>query len=106
VPPGEEECLMSCEVVKGSADGDAEWYWRAQIQVKKRQWGMRSVYAAEQPIHAEQRRTGMEVKSLEWNRGAPNRGWGGDWGVRKEKAIWSAEWNIEAPIQTEEGRGD
>jgi hypothetical protein len=24
VPPGEEECLMSCEVVKGSADGDAE----------------------------------------------------------------------------------
>jgi len=24
VPPGEEECLMSCEVVNGSADGDAE----------------------------------------------------------------------------------
>jgi hypothetical protein len=23
-PPGEKECLMSCEVVKGSADGDAE----------------------------------------------------------------------------------
>jgi len=23
-PPGEEKCLMSCEVVNGSADGDAE----------------------------------------------------------------------------------
>jgi hypothetical protein len=23
-PPEKEECLMSCEVVKGSADGDAE----------------------------------------------------------------------------------
>jgi hypothetical protein len=23
-PPGEKECLMSCEVVKGSADGNAE----------------------------------------------------------------------------------
>jgi hypothetical protein len=23
-PQGKEECLMSCEVVKGSADGDAE----------------------------------------------------------------------------------
>jgi len=24
VPQGKEECVMSCEVVKGSADGDAE----------------------------------------------------------------------------------
>jgi len=76
-----EECLMSCEVVKGSADGDAEWNWGAQIQAKDRRWGLRSAYAAEQPIHAEQRQKGREVKSLEWNRGAPNRGWGGDWGA-------------------------
>jgi len=80
-PPGEEECQMSCEVVNGSADGDAQWNWGVQIQAKERRWGLRSAYAAEQPIHAEQRQTGREVKSLEWNRGTPNRGWGGDWGA-------------------------
>jgi len=80
-PPGKEECLMSCEVVKGSADGDAESNWRAQIQAKERQWGLRSAYAAELPMDAEQWQTGRELTNLEWNRCALNLGWGGDWGA-------------------------
>ena len=79
-PPGKEECLMLCEVVQGSADGDAEWNCRAQIQANDRKWGLRSASAVEQPIHAEQSRTKREVKSLEWNWCAPNWGWEGNWG--------------------------
>jgi len=57
----------------------AEWNWRVQIQAKEHRRGSRSAYPAEQPIRAEQRRKGREAKCLEWNRGAPNRGRGGDW---------------------------
>jgi len=52
-PPGKEECLILGEVVKGSADGDAEWNWGARIQAKECWRGFRNAYAAEQPIHAE-----------------------------------------------------
>jgi hypothetical protein len=62
-------------VGKGSADGDAERNWGVQIQAKERRWGLRSAYAAEQPIHAEQCGLRNVVKSPEWNRGAPNWGW-------------------------------
>jgi len=41
----------------------------------------RSAYAAELRINAEQRRMGRKAKSLEWNRGPPDRGWGGDSGA-------------------------
>jgi len=65
----------------------AEWNWGAQIQAKQRWQGLRSAYPAEHPIHAEQPihpelcQKGREVKSVEWNSGTPNRGWGGDWGA-------------------------
>ena len=61
--------------------GGAQWNSGAQIHAKECEWGSRSAYPAEQPIHAEQRRMGREVKSLVWNRGAPNRGRRGDWGA-------------------------
>jgi len=58
-----------------------EWNWGAQIEAKERRRGLRSTYPAEQPIQAEQGQKGREVKSLEWNGGAPNRGWGVDVGA-------------------------
>jgi len=53
----------------------AEWNWGAQIQAEECPQEWRSTYPAEQP------QKGREVKSMEWNRGAPSRGWGGDSGV-------------------------
>ena len=59
----------------------AERNWGEQFQAKERRWGLRSTYPAEQPIHAEQRQNGWDAKSMEWNWGAPNGVWGGDWGA-------------------------
>jgi len=38
-------------------------------------------------IHAEHHRNGREVKSLQWNRGAPNRGQRGDWGMLNQLSM-------------------
>jgi len=59
----------------------AEWNIEPPIQTKERQQRLKGAYPAQQPIHAEQRRKGRYVKSLEWNRVTPNRGRGGDWGA-------------------------
>jgi len=100
----------------------AEWNWRAQIQAKKRRRGLISAYPAKQPIYAEQRQKGRKAKSLEWNRGAPNQGWGGDWGAsvpedvlgqkkqygalnklsKHQSKLHSAKVNQEVPIHTED----
>jgi len=100
----------------------AEWNWGAKIQAKERRRGLRSAYPAEQPFHAEQRWQGREITSLEWNRGAPIRGRGGDRGApileeeRREKRQYgvlneiskrysrlrSADGNWGAPIIVEE----
>ena len=68
---------MECRVGKGSDDGDGGV--RNEIEGLK-SWP-RSTYPAEQLIHVEHRWKGSEVKSLESNRGAPNRGQGGDRGA-------------------------
>ena len=80
----------------------AEWNWGVKIKAKVRRRGLRRTYPVEQPIHAKQHWKGREVTSLEWNWSAPIWGQGGDWGAPREKAGWSAEWNIEEPFETEE----
>jgi len=73
---GQGECWWWCRMIlRGANPGQG-----APTGIEERRRGLRTAYAAEQPMHAKQRRTRREVKSLEWNRGAPNRGWGGDWG--------------------------
>jgi len=49
----------------------AEWNWGVQTQAKERWWGLRSAYAADQPIQGEPRQKVTEVKSIEWNWDAP-----------------------------------
>jgi len=101
VREGQGECWWSWR--------SAEWNWRAQIQAKECCQGLKNAYPAEQPIHAEKRRKGSKVASLEWNRCSLKRDQGG--GLmsthsreeeQTEEAVCSAQRNIEAPIQTEE----
>jgi len=67
----------------------AEWNWGVQIKAKERRRRLRSAFITQQSIHAEQRQQKREVKSLEWNSGAPNWGQGGDWASPIfEKKCW------------------
>ena len=97
----QERRSVWCGVLGGKGEcwwrwRSAEWNWGVQIQAKEHRQGSRSAYPAAQPIHAEQRRKGREAKCLEWNRGAPNQCWGGDWGApiledeRKQKRQYGA----------------
>jgi len=99
--PHQERSSAWCGVRGGQ--GECWWCWRsaewnggAKIQTKERWRGLRSAYPAEQPINAEQRWTGRDVTSLEWNRGGSIRGRGRDWGApileeeRREKRQYGA----------------
>jgi hypothetical protein len=82
---GEKRCAtrkgwvpdMKCRVGKGSDDCDGGVRNEIEGHISR----PRSTYPAEEPFHAERHQQGREVNSLEWNRGTPNRGRGGDGGV-------------------------
>jgi len=61
-------------VGKWSDDGDSG----VRYVIEERKSTPKSTYPTGQPIHAEHCRKGRKVESMEWNKGAPKQGAGGD----------------------------
>jgi len=99
---------VECRVGKGSDDGDGG----AQNEIEGHKSRPRSTYPVQQPIHAGHRRKEREVKGVEWDGGAPNRGRGGDSGApipeevhqqRGQYGVLKETWKHQSRLRSADG---
>ena len=100
---------VECRVGKGNAevDGGVRNVIERAMPGQGAPMGAEECLSSGAGIYAEHCRKGREVKSVEWNRGTPDQGQSGDWGVLNEiskRQSWlrSDDRDSGAPILAEE----